>query len=140
MLMDNTDKGISPVLSTVIILATGLAVTLFVASWVTLIVPTFARHEELRIQNCIILNSRKAIIYVKNTGNVGLYIDHILVNGKLSNPGEPTDTALKSGEITIVEVDPIHYTDVKEFNPGTRYDFTIHTSTGLSYPISARAP
>jgi hypothetical protein len=138
--MKQSKTGVSPVISTVVILAVGLAVTIFVASWVTLVVPTFARHEELRIQNCVIVNSKKAVIYLKNTGNVVLTINHVLVNGKLSNPGEPVDTTLESGEINTIEVDIIHYTDVKEFKSGTRYDFVIHTVTGLSYPVSARAP
>ena len=138
--MEITDKGISPVTSTLIILATGIAVAIFFASWITFVVPTFARHEELRIQNCIIANPRKAIIYIKNTGSIDLTINHILVNGRLSNPGEPVNTTLESGDSISIEVDPIHYTDVKEFKSGTRYDFIIHTVTGLSYPISARAP
>lgn len=138
--MERTSKGISPVISTVIIVAVGLAVAIFVASWITLIVPTFARHEELRIQNGVIINSRKATIYVKNTGTMDVTIDHVLVNGRLSNPGEPTDTTLEPGESTSIEVDAIHYTYVKEYTSGTRYDFIVHTATGLSYPISSRAP
>jgi len=138
--MKRSKNGISTTLPTVVILATGLAVTIFVASWVTLIFPTFAKHEELRIQNCVIVNSKKAVIYMKNTGNVGLKISHVLVNGKLSSPGEPIDTTLESGEITSIEIDPIHNIDVKEFKSRTRYDFVIQMVTGLSYPISARAP
>jgi hypothetical protein len=140
MLMGQTKKGVSPVISTVVLLAAGLAVSIFVASWVTLVVPTYARHEELRIQNCVIVNSQRAMIYLKNTGNIDLTINHVLINGKLSNPGEPVNTILESGDTTRIEIDPTHYTDVKEFKPGTRYDFVIHTVTGLSYPTSARAP
>ena len=139
MIKKTDEKALSPVISTVIIVAVAIAVALAVAYWVTGMIPNLIQHREIRIISCNILDSTNVVIYVMNTGNTKEKVDYILVNGRLSNPGDPLNIPLESGEHKGILTDVSHY-PVKTFRSGIRYDFVIHTSTGLSYPISARAP
>jgi len=133
------EKALSPVISTVIIVAVAIAVAIAVAYWVTGVIPMLIQHRELKIIGCHILDSTNAVIYLKNTGNTRENIAYILVNSRLSNPGEPLNIPLESGEMKGIVTDVSHY-PTKTFESGIRYDFIVHTASGMSYPISARAP
>lgn len=139
MFKKKDEKALSPVISTVIIVAVAIAVAIAVAYWVTGMIPQLIQYRELKIIGCEILDSTNVVIYVTNTGNTRENIDYILVNGRLSNPGDPLSIPLESGERKGVVTDVSHY-PAKTFEPGVRYDFVVHTTSGMSYPVSTRAP
>ena len=133
-------RGLSPVVATVFIIAVAVALAAGVGYWVTGMMPLMSQREEMRVLGCYITDSTTAVVYVKNTGSKNANIDYVLINGRLSNPGGPLDIVTEPGDVSVVELDASHYHEVEEFVSGVRYDFIVHTSTGLSYPVQARAP
>ena len=103
------EKALSPVISTVIIVAVAIAVAIAVAYWVTGLMPRLIQHRELKIIGCHILDSTNVVIYITNTGNMRENIDYILVNARLSNPGDPLNIPLESGEMKGIVTDVSHY-------------------------------
>ena len=132
-------KGVSPIIATVIISSISIAIAVGTAYWISGLIPTFARREEARVMSCYIQNSTSAVINIKNTGSTDITVDFVQVNGRLVNPDEPLSVVIKQGETTNVEVNLTSGDSVERFISGVRYDFTVHTTTGLNFPASARA-
>ena len=133
-------QGISPIIATVILSSIAIAVAIGVAYWVTGLIPMLTAREEVRITGCYIQNSTIAIIHVKNTGSIDVTIDYIRINARLSNPDKPLNIVVKPSEMKKIEANAEDVETVKKFVSGVRYDFSIHTTSGLNFPASARAP
>ena len=81
-------RGISPVISTIIIVAVAIAISIAVAFWLGGITAIFTRFEKLEITNAYVagtttINSVKAwniTIEIKNTGTTDATITDILIN------------------------------------------------------------
>lgn len=131
-------KAISPVIATVIIVAVAIAVAIAVAYWVTGIIPAFTRYEEIKITSAYVDNSTHAILNVMNTGSADATIDNIFVNGRLSDVSFSV-VPLASGDNSTLVVLSSNY-PVESYTSGVIYDFSIHSASGGSYPVSARAP
>lgn len=136
--MIGNKKAISPVIATVIIVAVAIAVAIAVAYWVTGIIPSFTRYEEIKVINSYIEDSEIAIIQVKNTGSADATIDNVFVKGR--NPIVSfAAIRLRSGENATLTVLSEDY-EIGSYESGVIYEFSIHSAGGGSYPVSARAP
>ena len=150
-------RGVSPVIATVIIVAVAIAITVAVAFWMTGIIGTFTRHEELKITGYVLQANTDLersgdgkkdwalIIKVKNTGTTDATLTELMINGKPfstysysydCNQGKLKSTyipGLPSGSgVYKVEED-------SDWKPGTN---TIRVSSGtevtLIIPITTR--
>lgn len=136
--MIRNKKAISPVIATVIIVAVAIAVAIAVAYWVTGIIPAFTRYEEIKIVNIYIEDSENAYIDVLNSGSADATIDNVYVKGQA-----PLDSFspifLASGDNSTITVLASDY-PIDSYKSGVIIEFKLHTSSGGSYPVSARAP
>jgi len=72
------DKGVSPVVTSVIIMATALLISVAMAYWTITIIPVYARHEEIRITSCIIESENSATITLENASSFDAIIEYCL--------------------------------------------------------------
>jgi len=80
MLKDN--KGISPVIATVIIVAVTIAVAIAVAFWMGGLVNIFTRFEKLEISSAYADPGFTITLNFKNTGSAAATISDVFINGK----------------------------------------------------------
>ena len=138
MSIKRSDKGVSPAVTSVVIMATALLISMALAYWTITIIPVYARHEQIRITRCIIESQNSAAITLENTGSFDAILEYISINGLLPKLGLSPLITLKPGEKTTINID-LNYYSLSRFIAGLRYDFIIHTNNKGQYPISARA-
>jgi hypothetical protein len=139
--MCQRERGISPVIATIVIVIVALAVSMGGGIWLAGTVPAFAMYEELKVSSSYIEDSDTAVFHVKNTGSAEATIDMIHVNGRATDGDgwSATSSQLRSGNEATITVTASYY-PIETFTPGIAYDFTISTAAGGKYPTKARAP
>ena len=151
------NKGISPVIATVILVAVAIAIAIAVAFWMTGIIGLFTRFEKLEVSYCYAeYSDSKWTIYVKvrNTGTADATISNIFVNGKPFSSW----TAISTGGVSIVggtTFDPangyalsagsevsftITISEGNEFKHGMSVEVKIVTASGQEYPKLTNLP
>jgi flagellin-like protein len=152
--MNRKNKGISPVVATVIIVAIAIALAIAVALWASGLVGIFTRFEEVKVISAyaeISGNGFNVTLTLKNTGSADATIDNVIINGKPygswtggitidiegtafdPNTGYP----LKSGE----QVDmTITIPSAVGFKSGQTLDIKIHTAAGHDYAKAVVLP
>jgi len=154
--MNRKNKGISPVVATVIIVAIAIALAIAVALWASGLVGIFTRFEEVKVISAyaeISGNGFKVTMTLKNTGSADATIDNVIINGKpfqswtsisgitignsTLDPSKSTYVPLKSGEqkdmiITIISM--------ADFKSGQTLDVKVHTAAGHDYAKAVVLP
>ena len=154
--MNRKNKGISPVVATVIIVAIAIALAIAVALWASGLVGIFTRFEEVKVISAyaeISGNGFNVTLTLKNTGSADATIDNVIINGKpfqswtsisgitignsTLDPLKSTYVPLKSGEqkdmiITIISM--------ADFKSGQTLDIKIHTAAGHDYAKAVVLP
>ena len=77
-------KGISPVITTVILVAVGIALAVAIGLWMSGLVATFTRFEKLEVSSAYAVSSSGGwTVYVtaKNTGSADATITSVMING-----------------------------------------------------------
>jgi len=150
-------RGISPVISTIIIVAVAIAISIAVAFWLGGITAIFTRFEKLEITNAYATVAGElnwtVHISVKNTGTTDATITDILVNNipyseygsqiNIIAPDDPPITLKTGDEITIImQVVNASVVDSGDylFAPGQSITITIHTAGGQDYPKTVALP
>ena len=112
-------RGISPVITTVILVAVGIALAVAIGLWMSGLVATFTRFEKLEVTSAYAISSIisgkpgwKVYIMANNTGSSDATITTIMINGVPNNVSDGWKGTSYAGQI---------------FKPGT-------TSTSLSLP------
>lgn len=138
-------RGVSPVISTVILVAVAITVAVAVAFWMGGIAGQYTRFEKLEISSAYATKEAgnfTVAIEVKNTGSTDATLDYLLVNGKpltdFSPPitWSPTVTTITSGAQSTITV----YIDGDLFGSGTTIEITIHSAAGRDYPQMITLP
>ena len=112
-------RSLSPVIATVLIVATAMAISVAVALWMTGLKPSFTGIEQLEIKKAklIYVNDTLTIeLIVKNTGTKEAFIEHVYIDGIEPNytidinpvePGETTRITMSLVYKNYIKVKPI---------------------------------
>jgi len=146
------NKGISPVIATVILVAVAIAIAIAVAFWMTGIIGLFTRFEKLEITYVYATKAADGSYWtitlkVKNTGTADATIDNIFINGRPATAwtgfSSISPTAVTSGyslsagsEVTIT----ITLSSGNEFVSGQSIEVKVHTASGQEYPKLVNLP
>ena len=121
-------RGISPVITTVILVAVGIALAVAIGLWMSGLVATFTRFEKLEVTSAYAISSSSSAkpgwnitVIVKNTGSADATISTIMINGVPT-----TDTS-----VTGVTV---YYTTSSTSTPTL-----FNPNTGVSLPVGSIA-
>lgn len=154
--MNRKNKGISPVVATVIIVAIAIALAIAVALWASGLVGIFTRFEEVKVISAYAeagstAGSFTVSLTLKNTGSADATIDNVIINGKPftsytgttvniggSNldPNAGSYVPLKSGEQKDMTID----IPPNIFTSGQTLDIKIHTAAGHDYAKAVVLP
>ena len=160
--MNRKNKGISPVVATVIIVAIAIALAIAVALWASGLVGIFTRFEEVKVISAYAEAGTNpgdftVSMDIKNTGSADATIDNVIINGKpfksytgdieISVKIEGTDypldpnagksVSLKSGQIGTMKID---IPAAIGFKSGQTLDIKIHTAAGHDYAKAVVLP
>ena len=161
--MNRKNKGISPVVATVIIVAIAIALAIAVALWASGLVGIFTRFEEVKVISAYAeagTNAGDFIVSmdIKNTGSADATIDNVIINGKpfqsyaagtirisvmIENtnydldPNTGKSVSLKSGQIGTMTID---IPAAIGFKSGQTLDIKIHTAAGHDYAKAVVLP
>jgi len=155
--MNRKNKGISPVVATVIIVAIAIALAIAVALWASGLVGIFTRFEEVKVISAYAElktgGGFTVTLDLKNTGSADATLDNVVINGKPfqsypggitvnvgTNPLDPNAgkaVPLKSGESATMTID---IPDTVGFKSGQTLDIKIHTAAGHDYAKAVVLP
>jgi flagellin-like protein len=152
-------KGISPVITTVILVAVGIALAVAIGLWMSGLVATFTRFEKLEVTSAYAVSTSggwKAYFKIKNTGSADATISTIMVNGIPYN-GNPASS--NKATITVNATLPYSLPVGKEatflltistssgsnwgsgtLTSGITLNVVFHTAAGKDYPASVTLP
>lgn len=149
-------RGVSPVISTVILVAVAITVAVAVSYWMGGIAGQYTRFESLEITSAYA--TKNATHYtismsVKNTGSTDSTIDGILINGQPGSDYSPvitddatiaggaaTDKSIASGQSATGSAAIHVYIDINLFDAATTIEVKLHTAAGLDYPQMVTLP
>jgi flagellin-like protein len=151
-------RGVSPVISTVILVAVAITVAVAVAYWMGGIAGQYTRFEKLEVVSAYAVKDDSpaqwnVTMKVKNTGSTDATFEGIYINGKpltdfspiiltdavedgISTGNPASDVSINSGAETTIHV----YIDLTLFEAGTTIELKLHTATGLDYPQMITLP
>ena len=146
------NKGISPVIATVILVAVAIAIAIAVAFWMTGIIGLFTRFEKIEITYIYAEKQSggggwKIYLKVTNTGTADATIDNIFINGKPYTSYSPTPSL--SGDITSLPYtlsagNSVEFSISVEsgagFTSGQSVEIKVHTASGQEYPKLVNLP
>jgi len=104
MSLKRRDRGVSPAVTSVVIMATALLISMALAYWAITIIPVYARHEEIRFTRCIIGTENSATITLENSGSFDAILEYVSINGILPKLGLVPLITLKHGEKTTINI------------------------------------
>jgi len=161
-------KGISPVISTIIIVAIAIAVSIAAGYWMIGITTALTRFEKLTIMELsvdVTSGGYNISVYVKNAGSAATMVDGVLFNEKLcdvsglspacpyavnpcaTNPSENITfygDILTASKRTLNPGDSIRFTMFcprgGPFKSGTNVDVALKSSGGRFYSKTALIP
>lgn len=147
---NRSQRAVSPVIATVILVAIAITISVSVAFWVGGTTGSFTKFETVEIQNgvCAIDGSSNWVITIslKNTGTTSATLTNVFVNdaevsaygATVPTAGEittslvtATPTSMSSGEaITITVWIGVGY---ESLSSGTMVNVMIHSSSGMDF-------
>jgi len=157
-------RGISPVITTVILVAVGIALAVAIGLWMSGLVSTFTRFEKLEVTSSYAVasgNTWTVTVQVKNTGSADATITSIMINGipvsDRTNAGgvtsakfNNTDTDFTSGATAPMTVGSSATITIElskggtigstKLTSGITLNIVIHTAAGKDYPTSVTLP
>ncbi len=155
MRMLNDKRGVSPVITTVIIVAVGITIAIAVALWMTGLVGAFMGYEKIEIRstfaNPLQGGGWDVVITYVNTGSSPAKIDNVFVNNipydqwqtivckpdVKSNPA-PANIG-EEGTITLTISDGAKYSNQKLVS-GVTVTIKLHSTGGKEYFTSVVLP
>jgi flagellin-like protein len=128
-------KGISPVITTVILVAVGIALAVAIGLWMSGLVATFTRFEKLEVTSAYAIASSDSTkpgwnvtVVAKNTGSADATITTIMINGIPT-----TDSSVKG-----VSVYYLSDTTQNSFDPSK--GVTVPVGTTVTFKININGP
>jgi len=153
MKMLNDRRGVSPVITTVIIVAVGITIAIAVALWMTGLVGAFMGYEKVEIRSAFPEPLEEGgwtvhITYI-NTGSSPAKIDNVFINNVPYDSWDPAaelDTDLPwPANIGTEEKHEITITDSSEYGnqklvSGVTIEIKLHSTGGKEYFTSVVLP
>jgi archaellum component FlaG (FlaF/FlaG flagellin family) len=137
-----TGRAISPVISSIIIVAVAVVIALSAAAWFGGLFGTFTVVERLEITSAYASGPNEITISVKNTGSSTVTIDDVYVNGKpvfTYGAGYKVNGTTTLTRKTLSPGDTVTYrVEVDQKLVGTMVSVGVHTSTGNLVTTSVR--
>ena len=157
-------KGISPVITTVILVAVGIALAVAIGLWMSGLVATFTRFEKLEVTSAYATydsanNWWDIYVTVKNTGSADASITSVMINGvpttAITNPAgaivwinpNGVDPATTPVQIAVGANFPFHFTLAYNAaignghaDHGITLNIVLHSAAGKDYPASVTLP
>ena len=163
-------KGISPVITTVILVAVGIALAVAIGLWMSGLVATFTRFEKLEVSSAYAISTQTGwtvTIIAKNTGSADATISTIMINGipvpnaqnapgvgqitySTGNAGptafDPDTGAPVAVGSTITFTIPLsnaadqNTIGTTTLSPGITLNIVLHSAAGKDYPASVTLP
>ena len=147
-------KGISPVITTVILVAVGIALAVAIGLWMSGLVATFTRFEKLEVTNAFAVANYTSDsqsgwtvkVTVKNTGSADATITTVMINGIPANstvlnkptlPAPITVGSQREFTIYLLKQKTIGSTLL---TPGITLNIVLHSAAGKDYPASVTLP
>jgi flagellin-like protein len=151
--MRNTKKrGISPVIATVILVAIAIVISIAAAFWMTGLLSSFTRYEQVQIVSSYASKSgTNYIIWVNttNTGSMNVTITNILINDQpYTTYGASITLYVDTTSFTSLPVtfSPAQKCNIRitvatgKFNPGAAVKISIVTAAGHTYDRTVTVP
>ena len=163
-------RGISPVITTVILVAVGIALAVAIGLWMSGLVSTFTRFEKLEITDAYAISTTTGWtvkIVAKNTGSADATVSTVMINGIPASSGAWTSNS-KISRIDYNSTSPVSQTTTWPSNgvpisvgstvtftitltgsdkigsttlsPGITLNIVLHSAAGKDYPASVTLP
>ena len=143
-------RGISPVITTVILVAVGIALAVAIGLWMSGLVATFTRFEKLEITSAYAVSSGSgwnAYVIVNNTGSADATVSTIMVNGiPIDGTTIAVDKTLPyplpvgTGEKFTLTITKDASWGGGKLTSGITINIVLHTAAGKDYPASVTLP
>jgi flagellin-like protein len=155
-------RGISPVITTVILVAVGIALAVAIGLWMSGLVATFTRFEKLEVTSAYAISNNNGTwtvtIIAKNTGSADATVTTVMINGIPNNNGNgwgnndvagnvnpgpsPNGVTINVGnqqQFTILLFRG-HTIGTTTLSPGITLNIVLHSAAGKDYPASVTLP
>lgn len=156
--MKTKKRGLSPVISTVILVAVSISVAIAVSFWLSGMTESYTRFEQLEIQSSVCRKDTtdpleqfwNISLTVKNTGTRDITLVSAFINGiEVDTYGVPLPSPVPQNEwsttmdeemylATGVKATIYFYLDPDKsgvtISSGTTVNLRIHSSSGMDYP------
>jgi flagellin-like protein len=143
-------KGISPVITTVILVAVGIALAVAIGLWMSGLVATFTRFEKLEVTSAYATGSGPwtVKVTVKNTGSADATITSVMVNGIPTTdiggitltPVLPASVSVGSNQTFTISIPANQPIGNGKATSGTTLNIVLHSAAGKDYPASVTLP
>lgn len=144
-------KAVSPVISTIIIVAIAITMSIAVAYWLLGLGSSFTKFEKVEFTSAFVTGDGVASNYtinlnLKNTGSAAATIDETatLYNGKPANVTSGAGTIITT--FTPLTMNPgetstgIIVLPITGYSSGMTLEITLHTTGGKDYPKALVLP
>ncbi|MEM3636890.1 MAG: archaellin/type IV pilin N-terminal domain-containing protein [Thermoproteota archaeon] len=147
-------RGISPVITTVILVAVGIALAVAIGLWMSGLVSTFTRFEKLEVTSAYAIatgSGWNVYVTVKNTGSADATITSVLINGipnsnssswnsATLNPPLPVTINVGSDETFNIFLPKGGTIGSTTLTSGITLNIVLHSAAGKDYPSSVTLP
>jgi len=145
-------KGISPVITTVILVAVGIALAVAIGLWMSGLVATFTRFEKLEVTSAYAISNNDGTwtvkITVKNTGSADATITSVMINGVPSDNWDSGNTvtanvtSIPVGKAALYTITLKSGTSIgnSKLTSGITLNIVLHSAAGKDYPASVTLP
>jgi len=150
MKMLNDRRGVSPVITTVIIVAVGITIAIAVALWMTGLVGAFMGYEKIEIRSAFpepITGGWKIHINYLNTGSSPAKIDNIFINnapynswGATLNVTLPVDANIGVAKGLYIQITSGATYGGQKLVSGVTVEIKFHSTGGKEYFTSVVLP
>ncbi|MEM3957576.1 MAG: DUF4352 domain-containing protein [Thermoproteota archaeon] len=160
MKMLNDRRGVSPVITTVIIVAVGITIAIAVALWMTGLVGAFMGYEKIEIRSAYAMAQTGGgggwtvtITYI-NTGSTSARIDNVFINNipanqwggdvnldpEISPPNKYWDAPVGEEKTGTIQINAGAKAGDQTLNAGVTVTIKLHSTGGKEYFTSVVLP
>jgi len=144
-------RGISPVITTVIIVAVGITIAIAVALWMTGLVGAFMGYEKIEIRSAYAAPAQQGgwtvRITFNNTGSSPTRIDNIFINNiplgdwnGIQGPGLPITVEVGKGATITLNITQRAQAAGQTLTSGVTVQIKLHSTGGKEYFTSVVLP
>lgn len=122
------EKGLSPVIATLLLIVLAVASTAILWTWISNIIGRATGVEDLLVEKVILVTSTKIKVQIRNIGAVDANIVNIVVEKTNASWTETLSQSVEPGRIVVIDVNKDG--DSGNFSKGDVITITITTAAG----------